>query len=671
MLDLIEQARNADEDVHIVMAEIIKILAKAKLLKPESNDLKKIEWRINKTANELKKRELFAWAEKKLPSLSIAPAKAVSDCIEILRKIKDYKPAQDRLKLIPPKAPPAIVATLKENYSPVNNSSIGKISVKAKSTGVGSSESNLICNVSWQAPVDLGLTYTLIKKIDGVPRTYRDGEILIENTDRLEFTDYDVKPGVLYGYAIFSTRLGTISSPTTTTAAHYSDLDEKKLIAKTEDGACKFIWRLPSENCLGIRILRSDSAGKSVVVADCVQSPFVDNSVKNRNQYQYRLQCVYYAAEDAANNNQKYFMRQSRDEIFSGVWNIDRTYKYSHGLTVTLTPEKPPKPIENLICSVRNGRAVFHWKSTGDFSIWFKEVVKDVTIDRKIFELDKVDELLGSGVVCKKAESTAEACEFVLNRDNIKIAVISATREFGLVNEIITCANVEPCEIDAEKTQIDAGGLKLILKSVPENLYMIHYKINTRDADELYATIETAKARQMNRIYATKYTQDTFISQTHLPPKEIFITVIGEYKFSDGSAAYSVPSTLVLNNRPKEIISYRLEWGTSGIFKKEIHAKDCKLIIESNAKPTPKMFLVCRSDGRMNIEAGDSTTRTLGTIRAYSEGYGGGRLETNLPNEMWKDISSGTVVKLLTSKEDEKRFELRALRPDSLIVPKK
>ena len=671
MLDLIEQARNADEDVHIVMAEIIKILAKAKLLKPESNDLKKIEWRINKTANELKKRELFAWAEKKLPSLSIAPAKAVSDCIEILRKIKDYKPAQDRLKLIPPKAPPAIVATLKENYSPVNNSSIGKISVKAKSTGVGSSESNLICNVSWQSPVDLGLTYTLIKKIDGVPRTYRDGEILIENTDRLEFTDYDVKPGVLYGYAIFSTRLGTISSPTTTTAAHYSDLDEKKLIAKTEDGACKFIWRLPSENCLGIRILRSDSAGKSVVVADCVQSPFVDNSVKNRNQYQYRLQCVYYAAEDAANNNQKYFMRQSRDEIFSGVWNIDRTYKYSHGLTVTLTPEKPPKPIENLICSVRNGRAVFHWKSTGDFSIWFKEVVKDVTIDRKIFELDKVDELLGSGVVCKKAESTAEACEFVLNRDNIKIAVISATREFGLVNEIITCANVEPCEIDAEKTQIDAGGLKLILKSVPENLYMIHYKINTRDADELYATIETAKARQMNRIYATKYTQDTFISQTHLPPKEIFITVIGEYKFSDGSAAYSVPSTLVLNNRPKEIISYRLEWGTSGIFKKEIHAKDCKLIIESNAKPTPKMFLVCRSDGRMNIEAGDSTTRTLGTIRAYSEGYGGGRLETNLPNEMWKDISSGTVVKLLTSMEDEKRFELRALRPDSLIVPKK
>ena len=270
---------------------------------------------------------MFTWAEKKLPSLSIAPEKAVSDCIEILRKIKDFKPALDRLKLITPKTPPVIVATLRENYSSANNSSIGKISVKAKSTSAGSAESNLICNVSWQAPNDLGITYTLIKKIDGVPQTYRDGEILIENTDRLEFADFDVKPGVLYGYAIFATRLGTISAPKTTTAVHYSDLDEKKLIAKTEDGACKFIWRLPSENCLGIRILRSDSAGKSVVVADCVQSPFADNSVRNRKQYQYRLQCVYYAAEDNAANNEKYFSRRSNDEALNGVWNIERNYK--------------------------------------------------------------------------------------------------------------------------------------------------------------------------------------------------------------------------------------------------------------------------------------------------------------------------------------------------------
>ena len=670
MLDLVEQARNADESVNIVTAEIVKLLAKARQLKPESHELKKIEWRINKTAAEIKKRELYAWAEKKLPSLSIAPDKAVSDCVEILRKIKDYKPAQDRLRLIPPRTPPAIIATLKENYSPPSNPSIGKISVNAKST---SSASGLICNVSWQAASDLGITYTLIKKIDGEPKTYRDGEVLIENTEKLEFTDTDVKPGVLYGYSVFATRLGTISAPKSTTAVHYSDLDEKKLIAKTEDGTCKFIWRLPSETCLGVRILRSDSAGKSVVVADCEQNSFVDKNVRNRKQYQYRLQCVYYAAEDNAANDEKYFARRS-EEIYNKVWKIDRTYKYSHGLTVNLTPEQPPKLVEDLICGVKGGRVSFKWKATGEFSIWFKEVTdkKDsAQIDKKIFALDDVDEILGSGVVYKKAESTDEACEFTLNSDSVKIAVISATREFGLINEIITCANVEPCEIDAEKTQIDAGGLKLVLKSVPEKLYMIHYKINTKDADELYATIETAKSRQMNRIYAAKYLQDTFIAQTHLPPKEIYITVIGEYKFSDGSAAYSAPSTLVLNNRPKEIISYYLEWGTSGLFKKEIHAKDCKLIIESEAHLTPKMFLVCRRDGRMNIELGDSTTKMLGAVREYPTGYKGGRLEIELPNDTWKDISAGTVIKLLTSKEDEQNFELKASRPDTLTVPKK
>ncbi len=673
MLDLVEQARNADEDVHIVTAEIMKTLAKAKLLKPESNDLKKIEWRINKTADKLKRRELDAWAEKKLPSLSIAPAKAVSDCMEILRKIKDYKPAQDRLKLIPPKAPPAIVATLKENYSPVNSSSIGKISVKAKSTAAAGASNNLLCNVSWQAANDLGITYTLIKKVDGEPRTYRDGEILIENTDRLEFVDTDVLPGVLYGYAVFSTRLGTTSAPVTTTAVHYSDLDEKKLIAKTENGTCKFVWRLPSDNCLGVRILRSDSAGNSVVVAECEQASFVDKNVRNRKQYQYRLQCVYYAAEDNAANNERFFSRKNA-EIAGKVWKIERTHKYSLGLTVTLTPEQPPKPLNDLTCTVRGGRAYFKWKSTGDFSIWFKEIVgkKDDSAQiKKLFELDSVDELLGSGVVCKRAESTDEACDFALSNDVMKIAVISATREFGLVNEIVTCANVEPCEIDAVKTQIDGRGLTLILKSVPENLYQIHYKINTRDADELYETTATAKARQMNRITATKYAQDAAITQNHLPPKELFITVIGEYKFADGSAAYSAPSTLTLNNSPKEIISYRLEWGTSGIFKKEPHAKDCRLIIESDAAATPKMYLVCRRDGRMNIEAGDSSTRTLGDVRAFPNGYSGGRLEVPLPDDTWKDIASGTVVKLMTSKEDERRFELKPSRPETLIVPKK
>ena len=142
-----------------------------------------------------------------------------------------------------------------------------------------------------------------------------------------------------------------------------------------------------------------------------------------------------------------------------------------------------------------------------------------------------------------------------------------------------------------------------------------------------------------------------------MPQKELYITVIGEYKLSDGGAIFSEPSTLSLSNRPKSEIFYHLEWGKSGLFNKKIQAKNCKLIIESDAKETPKLFLACRKDGRMNIELNDTATQILITVGEYQTG--------------WKDVSPGTVVKLLASADDEKYFELKATKPESLTVPKK
>lgn len=679
MLDLIERgAKTIDDDVKTVMAEVMKIFARAKLVKPEALDLKKIEWRISKINAEFKKRSLIKWAESKMPSLSTAQDKAVSDCMEILRKIKDYKPARERLKLIKPKKPLKISATIKEISAPVqnqnSNSILSKISVNAKSMSLAAPTFNLTATISWQPDNDLGIVYTVIKKIDGVPRNYHDGEIIVEGTEKLETIDNDIKPGILYGYGVFAIRLGSVSELVTCSAVHYSDIEENKLIAKTEGGYCKFNWRLPSDNCLGVRILRSDNEGNNVVVADCVHSPFVDKLVKNRKQYQYRLQCVYYSAEEHLAEREK-FLSEIDSGKFNKVWKTDRNYKYSHGLAVTLTPEFPPRLVKNLNFNVLDGKVNFYWQSTGDFDIWFKEVTTEKNFSAaqvgKIFNLDKLDELLGSGVVLKRAESSKQSCNFVMQGDLMKIAVISATKDFGLVNEICTAANIEPCEIDESKTQIDNGGLKLVLKSLPKNLYLIHYKIRTEDSDEFFADVEDAKARHLNRIYATKYAQDTFISQTHLPQKELYITVIGEYKLHDGSTIYSVPSKMILNNRPKSVISYRLEWGTSGLFNKKAQAKNCRLIIESDANETPKLFLVCRKDGRMNIELKDSSTQTLETVNEYKKGFPGGRLEISLPDEIWQDVSPGTVVKLLTSEEDEKLFELKVSKPDSLTVPKK
>ncbi len=679
LLDLVERgAKSNDDDVKNVIAEVIKVFAKAKLVNPEALDLKKIEWRMNRIASEFKKRELVKWAESKMPSLSTAPDTAVNTCMEILRKIKDYKPALDRLRLIKPKKVLKVSAIIKENQpqnSTASSASIlSKISVNAKSASLATPTYNLTATISWEPDKDLGVVYTVIKKIDGVPQTFRDGSVLVENTTKFEVEDNDIKPGVLYGYAVFAVRLGSISNPVTCSTVHYSDLDANKLIAKTEGGYCQFNWRLPSDNCLGVRILRSDSAGNSVVVADCVHAPFVDKLVKNRKQYQYRLQCVYYSAEETIANREK-FLQESEQANFNKVWKSQRSWKYSLGLTVNLTPELPPRPVKNLNFNVERGKIIFTWQKTGDFDLWFKEVSNDKKISTtqagKIFDLSKIDELFGNGVILKRADSAEQICEIPMTSEVMKIAIISATKDLGVVNEIITAANLEPCEIDAAKTKIDTGGLKLVLKTLPKNLYLIHYKIKPENSDELYATIDEAKARHLNRIYAKKYAEDTFISQTHLPQKELYITVIGEYKLSDGATVYSKPSTLILNNRPKSEIFYYLEWGTSGIFSKKAQAKNCKLIIESNAPETPRLFLVCRKDGRMNIELKDSATQILESVKEYKTGLPNNRLEIILSDDIWQDISPGTAIKLLTQAEDEKYFNLTASKPESLNVPKK
>ena len=431
------------------------------------------------------------------------------------------------------------------------------------------------------------------------------------------------------------------------------------------------MWQLPSDNCLGMRILRSDSDGNNVVVADCVESPFVDRLVKNRKQYQYRLQCVYYSAEDTISSIQQFITEANKE---NKVWKFDRSLKYSEGVTVNLLPELPPRPVKNLEYKVFDDRVKFTWQATGDFEIWFKEIVdsKKVGIAAgKMFDLNKIDELLGNGLVLRRAECSDLFCEFEMPSDMVKMAVISVTRDFGVFGEILTVTNAEPCEIDTDKTQIISNDLKLVLKSIPPNVYMIHYKIATDDDDEFYATVDDAKDRHMNRIYASKYIQDTCIMQAHLPHRELYITVIAEYKLKNGMTVYSEPSRLTLDNRPRSEISYWLEWGKSGLFTKKAQAKNCKLIIESDAEYVPRLFLACRKDGLMNINLKDSLTRILSEIPEYKNGFPGNHIEVSLPDGIWDEVLPGAIVKLLTTPDDEKLFYFKVVKPETVTVPKK
>ena len=697
LLSVVEKAQQVDVNVEVLMNHIIEIATEAKMIKPDDLKLKALENRIDKAIISQKKLKLKNWAESKMPSLSAAPDKALSDCLEILKKIKNYRPALERLRLIKPKTPVSISAVVKEIPSVKSAASImDKINVTGKSTNeaalkktsrkisVAGNEDDLklTCTVTWQPANDLEIKYQLVRKVNGIPQNNKDGDILIDKTDKLEYQDTAINAGVMYGYAVFATRAGVVSEPATCEVVHYSDLDENKFIARTEDGFCHFSWTLPSKNCLGVRILRSDNEGNSVVIADNVQSPFVDRAVKSRKQYQYRVQCVYYSASKESIterdfNRDRFFNSNGRDynRGYNEVWKINRKYEYSYGLTVTLLPEAPPEPLQNIKYRVKNSRVNFTWKSTGDFPVLFREVKNpslnvDDIIGRQI-SINSLDTIFGSKKILARSESRLENCEFSLTENFNRIAIVTVSKTTGVISMVVSAANVTPCTIDKDKTAVVDGKLKIILNPLAANLVKIHYAVNTRNSKVLFETVAEAKANRMRFVTAKKYEQDKAIIVYSQPQAEIYITVIGEYKMSDGSAVYSEPSEFVLNNRPKAEVAYWLEWGSSGFLTKTPRAKNCKLVLSSDADYIPKLYLAYNRNGGLNIEPGEASTNIIHTIGEFEDGLLNGKTEIFLPDSTWENITPGTVVKLLPSKRDAKYFEVRPSKPDSLKIPPK
>lgn len=690
MLAIVEEAfsNNVNDqivNVQMLMAKVFEIVAKARIVNANDLRLKSLEDRINKLVKVQKQKELENWAKSKIPSLSTAPDKAVADCIEILTTLqkegmKNYRPVLDRLRLIKPKTPVSITAIIKEPppaKTAKNPAITNKINVNGKANNLEELEEvKLTCTVSWQPANDLGVKYQLVRKVNGIPQNNNDGEVLVEKTDKLSFEDKNVITGISYGYAVFAVRVGSVSNPATCEVVHYSDISESKLIAKTEDGFCQFSWTSPSRNCLGVRILRTDSEGNLVVIADRVQSPFVDRAVRSKKQYYYRLQCVYYAAgeREAMQDHQTFNDYMGYNEVRK----INHKYEYSEGLTVKLMPESPPVALQNITYRVLSDRVIFNWRSTGDFTVLFREMkdgqfnVDSIKKMANRIELSRLDNILGSNKILAKSDSRNQTCEFKLTDEFCKIAIISATQTLGVICDVVTIANVAPCTINSDKTSIDGGKLKIVLNPLPDKLVKIHYAVTTKNMrGRLYMTAEDAKNNQMRFIFAKKYELDKSIIFHSPPQMELYLTVIGEYKMSDGSVVFSEPSTEVINNRPKAEIVYWLEWASSGVFKKTARAKNCKLIIETKSAYTPTLYLAYNKNGGANIELDESSTVKIHTIRESKDGLIGGHWEFPLDNAIWEGIAEGTVIKLLPSKKDAKYFDIRPAKPESLRVPPK
>ena len=571
----------------------------------------------------------LAEAKRLMPSATVSPIDAANKYIEVLRVVADYSPAIEKLGSIQPREPRNLGASVKDMPK-------------------------LTCTLSWTASGDNGITYKVVRKKDGIPNQPSDGEVLSEGIIDLEYRDFSLQPGVYYGYAVFAYRYGVYSKPATCEVVNYSELDPARIQATADNKVCRLSWVLPA-NCIGVRILRSVNAiprempGRdSIVVADDVSSNYNDENVTNDTRYGYRLQCIYQSGS---------------------------AKKYSRGQTVMLTPEEPPIALNRVAVNVENRTATVRWETSKSVkqTVMIKEIVGSdpQSIVGKNLSISDINAVLGQGKTLASVDCTAKSCQFVLPQNTcINFAVVVTTASHGVVATILQASSVEKCEIDRKETRIEGGRLKIMLQDWPKHLERIHYLVASKTGNAVpWATSDDAKRRTMNSITVQEYEQDGMILVEPIPKADLYVSVIGQYKMPDGSVIYSEASRMRLSNKPKEKITYRLTWESSGFFSARSKAKGCKLIIQCNASETPEMKLIYRSDGHIPMQLLDPKVSVLHTVPETDSGFPGGQYVYAFPDSTWANIKSQTDLRLMIPEYAMTEYELVCPDISSLKVP--
>lgn len=574
--------------------------------------------------------EKLSEAQKMMPAENLLVTARANRCVEILELVKDYQPAIDMLGLCRPNAPVNL-------------------------HGAISSGEPLTCTLTWNSTGDKGVSYCIVRKRNGVPQRHSDGDMLASNVNTMEYKDNSIQPGISYGYAVFAHRHGIYSDPVTCVVEKFSELDTKRIRAVADNGVCRFSWVLPT-NCIGVRILRSINAtpsevpnGNCTVITERASANFDDTAVTNNRTYGYRLQCVY---------------------------PYGNSFRYSEGYTVMLTPEQPPVAIKNVTAKTE-GRTVYVRWTTPDAtqrSVIIREV-SSISVSNMIGQIipaSDINSILGNGRTYANTTSSAQQCQFDIPANtSIALAVVIVAGSKGIISEVIRVSSVEKCEINKAETRIEGNRLKIILQNRPKNLDRIHYIVAKKvDSRVPWATVDDAKRNTLQVITVQEYVRDGMILIESPPKADLYISIIGQYKMSDGSVVYSDASKLRISNKPKQRISYRLGWG-GGLFSSKPKPRDCKLYVSTNAEETPTLKLVYRSDGHIPMMLIDPKNIVLHTIPESDTGFPAGQYVYTFPDSTWDRIKAQTELRLMLSDDDMVEYEIMPENITSLKVPQK
>lgn len=568
---------------------------------------------LNKQKSDIKSK--LEQARKMMPTDSLPLHEKANRCEDILMSVKDYKPALDLLNSIRPRRPLNLQAAL-------------------------SAGSALSCTLSWNATGDKGVKYLVVRKENGEPKTFADGVVLVKDTEQLNYKDTTLKPGIYYGYAVFACRRNNYSDPLVTKVIHFSDIDAKTVQTSAEDGVCRLSWSLP-KNAVGVRILKCTNAtpakvpgGGTTILTSNASANYDDFDVKNNTKYGYRLQCIY---------------------------PFGNGFEYSEGYTIILTPEPKPVAIKNVSAQVDANTVNIRWAPTigENRSIRIREVLTSLGNEQsgKVLLLSDINKAIGNGRILNNALSSDGKTSFSIpSNTTIKIAIISESGSLGIISSVVSVSSIGKLEINKSETKIDTNKLCIKLTNLPKYLDKIHYIVAQKNGKTVpWATKENIKDGILKALTVQQYQKDGMIIVPNVPKTELYITIIGEYKLTDGSIVYADPAKLRVNNKEKDEIRCEFKWA-SGFFGKK--PKDCKLVLTSKADSIPELYVVYKSDGHIPMNFNDPKNIILHTVKEMENGFKNNEYTYKFEDSIWKKVGSGTQLRIFIPEENSNDYKI-------------
>ncbi len=492
-------------------------------------------------------------AKSLMPSMNDLNENTVLRCYEILDIVSDYLPANELIR--------------KVKLHPVTNLNVNII----KSDKFGA-------NISYAPSQSVRVTYYIVRNDSYAPKTHSDGEIILQDSDKLVFEDYKITSGKKYYYSVFCCREGVFSAPTSITFSAYVEIE--KVESRVSGQKCSLTFNLPI-NAVGARIYRKDNSipqsendsGITLVSDDC-HGVIDDTGVLFNHQYGYLIQTCY------LENNQKI---------------------YTKGIGILVKVEKDPSDLNNVKIVKENGVFKVSFTPIDNSSINSIRLFtcNPQVINQKLHKLYSSDEinalLKDQKLLCSSTCQERNFSFSLTGNFSHDVCLVSSTDVKGIITYIGKISSIETLDVDLNKSEIKEGSKAYIrLKFVPSMLYAIHYLVVDVNNSKNEITQEDINRHISCYTLADTYKKDGLLVVTsRVVSSGIFkILVVGEFVINNKHVFSETTVTNVSLKKNIEI-KYKINWKKMGLFKKKCTAK---LIIETKDQ-IPSIILMGKDEG--------------------------------------------------------------------------